>query len=103
MPNQEKSFTVQVESDLEELIPGFMKNRYLDVEKIENLLQKEDFDAIELVGHTMKGNGAGYGFEEISEFGKAIEEAATEKQSLVIRKLLTDLSSYLDHIDIEYV
>ncbi len=103
MPNQKESNIVQVESELEELIPGFIKNRYHDIEKIESFLRQEDFEGIKLIGHTMKGNGAGYGFNEISEFGKSIEAAAKEKQIPVIQKLLSDLAAYLDHVTIEYI
>ncbi|MBU2512572.1 Hpt domain-containing protein [bacterium] len=103
MSKQNESHIVQVESELEDLIPGFIKNRYHDIEKIEGFLQQEDFEAITLIGHTMKGNGAGYGFIEISEFGKSIETAAKEKELPVIRKLLSDLAVYLDHVTVEYI
>ncbi len=94
---------VQVESELEELIPGFIKNRHKDIEKIERMLLDEDFEAIKLVGHTMKGNGTGYGFKEISELGESIEKAAREKQIKEIRRLIGELNLYLENVVIEYI
>ncbi len=103
MSNQNLNYTVQVESELEELIPGFLKNRLSDIQKITDSLQKSDFDAIKLIGHTMKGNGAGYGFNRISELGKSIESAAKEKHIAAIQELLNELSVYIDRVQIEYV
>lgn len=103
MLNNTKNYRVQVESELEELIPGFMKNRHNDVDKIRGMLADEDFEAIKLLGHTMKGNGAGYGFERISELGKLIEATACEKKVGEIEKLVCDLSDFLQNVEIEYV
>ena len=103
MSEETTKLTVQVESELEELIPGFIRNRFNDVAKIEEHLQEDDFESIKQIGHTMKGNGAGYGFEEISEIGKQIESAAGEQKSEEVRDLISRLSSYLNQVSIEYI
>ncbi len=93
---------VFIDSDLEELIPGFLKGRRTDTETIRNSLETEDFETIQLLGHSMKGNGAGYGFDEISNIGKRVEMAAKEKNINEIRQCLLDLLTYLDDIDIVF-
>ncbi len=93
---------VLIDSDLEELIPGFLEGRRTDIETIRNSLEKGDFETIQLLGHSMKGNGSGYGFDEVSAIGKRTETAAVEGNSNEIKQCLLDLSTYLDNIDIVF-
>ncbi len=103
MSENKAKITVQVESELEELIPGFIRNRHHDISKIDEHLGKMDFDSIRQIGHTMKGNGAGYGFDEISEIGKEIESAADGHRSDDVKKLKDRLFIYLNQVIIEYI
>lgn len=94
---------VQIDAALQPLIPGFLNNRRRDIEKIRTLLTDKDYEPIGQIGHTMKGNGAGYGFERITEIGLAIEMAA---KNLTINELEThveELARFLDELEIEYV
>jgi len=50
----------------------------------------------------MKGSGAGYGFDTISEIGKSVEQAAKEKNSEEIQKQVKALSAYLDRVEVVY-
>ncbi|MFQ5863997.1 MAG: Hpt domain-containing protein [bacterium] len=93
---------VYVDSDLEDLIPGFLKNRYGDVEVIKKLLKEEDLAEIQRLGHSMKGSGGGYGFDEISEIGKGIEEAAKNCNTQEIEKLNNILAGYLSSVKVVY-
>ena len=63
---------VRIDPDLKDLIPGFLDNRAVDVAKMRDLLQRQDFAQIHLIGHSMKGAGGGYGFDRITEIGAAI-------------------------------
>jgi hypothetical protein len=47
-------------------------------------LEKQDFETIRILGHTMKGTGGGYGFDTISEMGRALEEAAKTQDTQAI-------------------
>ena len=98
-----KKIQVQIESDIKELIPGFLNNRRKDVEKIRQMLQENDLESIKLAGHTMKGNGAGFGFNRISELGKLIEDAAKANQTNEIVQWVDELSYYVENVDITYV
>ena len=50
----------------------------------------------------MKGSGGGYGFDGISDIGRAIEAAAKEESSDAISKELERLSFYLDNVEITH-
>ena len=60
---------VYVDSDLEDLVPEFLENRYEDIEKINECLDNEEIAEIQRLGHSMKGSGGGYGFHEITRLG----------------------------------
>lgn len=99
----EQKLRVQVDSDLEELIPGFLNNRQKDVSQIENLLNAGDFATIKRIGHTMKGACGGYGFDRLSEIGREIEKAAATEDKTEIQKYLREIVTYLKQVEIVYV
>lgn len=90
---------VNVDPDLEDLIPGFLNNRAKDVETIGALLEKGDLDAIRILGHSMKGAGGGYGFDMITEIGGKIEDASVAGDVAVIREANAELADYLARVE----
>lgn len=93
---------VSIDKDLEDLIPGYIKNRYKDIESINTAINTGDYETIRILGHSMKGSGGGYGFDEITTIGMQIEKAAKETNTDDIKYWLEKLSHYLKHIDITY-
>jgi HPt (histidine-containing phosphotransfer) domain-containing protein len=94
--------TVMVESDLEDLVPGFLENRRKDVTRIEALLVGRDFDALRKIGHSLKGVGGGYGFDPITDLGATIEKAALQGDDATIRDACRRLADYLDRVDVVF-
>ncbi len=94
--------TVHIDAELEELIPGFLEGRKKDIDTLQEALEKEDYPAIQLLGHTLKGNGAGYGFDGISDIGRALEMAAKDQDMVALIKQTEALSIYLQSIKIVY-
>jgi HPt (histidine-containing phosphotransfer) domain-containing protein len=94
--------TVIVDRDLEDLIPGFISNRRRDTERIEAALEQGDFDAIRIVGHSMKGSGGGYGFDAITDLGARIEKAALDLDSGAIAAVNRELRDYLQLVNVEF-
>jgi HPt (histidine-containing phosphotransfer) domain-containing protein len=94
---------VQVDADLEVLIPGFLCNKQKDIEAIREALSRGDFEAIRIVGHSMKGSGSGYGFPYITELGYSIESHSLNQAAHEIRELTDQLERYLNNIEIEYI
>lgn len=93
---------VQIKSDVAELVPVFLETRKKDIIKLMEALNQGDFEAIRRLGHDMKGAGGGYGFDYVSEIGKAIEEAAKAKDSKETMRWIGELASYLDNVEIIY-
>jgi HPt (histidine-containing phosphotransfer) domain-containing protein len=99
----DEKIVVNVDSDIEDLIPGFLENRQQDIKSIYDALEKEDYETIRILGHSMKGAGGGYGFDEITDIGRSIEESAEGKNQEEIKKWVINLSNYLDRVEIVYV
>jgi len=99
---QNEKIIVHVDEDIADLIPGFLKNRRRDVETLKEALQNNDYESIQILGHSMKGVGGGYGFDAITDIGMSLEQAAKEKETREIRKQAEALSNYLERVEMRY-
>lgn len=93
---------VRVDPDLEDLVPGFLDNRRKDVSRLEALGAAGDFDGIKRIGHSMKGVGGGYGFDEITNIGAAVEAAAAGGDAAAVAAACARLRDYLERVDVVY-
>ena len=93
---------VVVDIGIEDLIPGYLVNRQEDIESILGSLVKEDYEAVQILGHSMKGSGGGYGFDGISDIGQTLELAAKEKDAGTIKRTVSELANYLEQVDIVF-
>ena len=89
---------VQIDPEIEEIVPIFLQNRLDDVGSINEALQQGDFETIRILGHSMKGAGGGYGFDSITEVGQYLEQAAKEKNFKMVRKQVEYLAAYLERV-----
>lgn len=92
-----------VDEDLKELIPGFLEHRQEDISLLYKYIDSKDFQSIKILGHSMKGFGAGYGFHKISEIGAVLERAAIEGNSSMIEEQIIRMKEYLDNIKIQFI
>ena len=95
-------FVAYVDSDLTGLIPGFLENRRKDARAIMGGVEQKDFEIIRDLGHDMKGTGGGYGFDAITDIGRALEQAAKDENPTEILKLAKELATYLERVQIVY-
>ena len=94
--------TVSIDPDLEELVPGFLENRRKDAVSLARAAKAGDVKTVRLLGHRMKGDGGGYGFQEISEIGEALEQAASRHDWKVIVQKTEALTAFLAQVDVVY-
>lgn len=90
---------VPIDPDLEDLVPGFLANRQRDVVTLRTLVAHEDYAAVRIIGHSMKGAGGGYGFDPITDFGSIIEEAALKGDGATVLAAVTELADYLARVE----
>jgi HPt (histidine-containing phosphotransfer) domain-containing protein len=60
-----------------QLVDDYLKRRWIDLDYCKNALMQKDYPSLKQVGHRLKGNGAMFGFPEISSIGKDLEREAT--------------------------
>lgn len=93
---------VEIDRDLEELIPSYLANRQRDIRDAHEALQKMDFETITRLGHTLKGSGGGYGFDFISALGANLEQSGKDRALEDIKKQVAELTDYLDRLRVIY-
>jgi len=93
---------VEIDPDLEAIVPGFLDNRRRDVSTIESSLKQGDFDTVRLLGHRMKGDGGGYGFDQISTIGHHLEQAALTRDRITLKNQQEQLRDFLARVTVVY-
>jgi signal transduction histidine kinase/DNA-binding response OmpR family regulator len=91
-----------LDQDFAGFIPKFLEDVHESIRFMAEALGKNDYEFILKTSHRIKGAGGGYGLNPVSEFSRAIETAAREKNKTEIRKQLKKLTRYLQHIKITY-
>lgn len=94
---------VLLDADLEELIPGYLEDRREDTGTVMKCLEQGDYQTIRILGHDLKGTGGGYGFDAITLIGNSLEQAAKDQNQDEVRKLVQDLTAFLDRVEIVYM
>lgn len=92
-----------IDSEYQELIPGFMENKRKEVDSIRSLCVQKDFGKLAFMGHRIKGSAENYGFRYIADFGRLLEFYAGAEDLGAIEGMLNSLVAYLDTVEIQYV
>jgi HPt (histidine-containing phosphotransfer) domain-containing protein len=100
--NAEDVITVFIDPGLKEIVPRFLENRQRDVQALESALQQNNLAQIRMLGHRMKGDGGGYGFDAISMMGDALEQAAAREDRDAIRRHTAELIDFLARVSVVY-
>jgi len=91
---------VRPDAGLQHLIPQFLEDMRGYDREMRAALDRGDFDTIHRLGHGIKGCGGSYGFPELSECGRLIEEGAKKKDAGEIRRRLDEFSNYVQDVEI---
>ncbi len=100
--NAENVITVHIDQGLEELVPGFLENRRGDVQILKTALEQNNLAQIRIIGHRLKGDGGGYGFDAISMVGAGLEQAAAREDLDAIRRHTAELDEFLARVTVVY-
>ena len=99
---QGEKVIVKVDAEIEDIVPIFLEKLLEEIETALDSLQQDDYETIQIWGHTLKGAGSGYGFDTISDIGKSLEQAAKTRDSENVRNLVDQLSSYVERVEVVY-
>jgi HPt (histidine-containing phosphotransfer) domain-containing protein len=100
--NAENGIILYIDQGLAEIVPGFLENRRRDVQTLEIALQENNLAQIHIIGHRMRGDGGGYGFDAISTIGAALEQAAAREDRDAIRRRIAELIDFLARVTVVY-
>ena len=98
----EANYKVKVARDLEDLIPVFMSNRRKELETLRVALAAADFEQLRQLGHRMKGVGNSYGFAQVSDFGKYVEDGARSGDRALLESTIVRYTEFLSKVQITY-
>ena len=91
---------VEIDPEISELIPDFLQHKRDDLSLLIGALERGDFDALRSIGHRMKGEGAGFGFQAMSDIGLVLEEAGRTRDLKLAQEQVWALSRYLDQVEV---
>ena len=94
---------VQVDSELKEILPTFLKNRENDCHQLKELIEAGNLAGVKKIGHKVSGSSGGYGFKELGEIAKNIELAAESGDQEKASKLIESFVNYVQTIEVEYI
>ena len=89
---------IEAPEGLEELVPDFLAARRKELPRLQELAYQREFESIRILAHNLKGNGAAYGFTQLTEIGAAMERSAKESSADLIGRQLEELSDYLARV-----
>ena len=93
---------VEISRDLEDIAPIFLENKRKDLRTLRIAVGTQDFVTLQTLGHRMKGDGGGYGFDQISEIGARLEIAAKQENRPEAEHCVAELEDFLKRVSVHY-
>lgn len=93
---------VMVDKALEDLMVGFIYNRISDLCNIEAAVEKGDWAEAKRYAHTIIGVAGSYGFNQLGEYARSIEEWIEIQARDEILETVCFLKDYLGLVTIIY-
>jgi HPt (histidine-containing phosphotransfer) domain-containing protein len=94
---------VEVDGDLEEIVPGYLDHRRAELPLLLTALAGGDWETLRRLAHDLKGTGGGYGFDILSDLGRALEQAAKSADTAAAQPLLKQIDDFLRRVRVVYV
>ena len=87
----------EIEKELEKLKRPYLESVHQRRQRMQQAVEKGDFETVQRLAHNLKGSGSSYGFDDVSELGAELEKAATERKADQVRTLLERLDARVKH------
>jgi len=102
-PRRDEEPEVELERGMQPLVEEYLIEVRESIAAIRRALMDNDMETVRVTGHSLKGSGGGYGFHEISVYGRALEEAGAAGSASRVRIPLADLERYVQAVRIRYI
>ena len=93
------SIVLRVKSKSADRISAYLQNCKQNVIVMRDALDRVDFETVTSLGHQMRGSGAMFGFQAITDIGAALQQAAESADTDASRMWVGELSNYLDGVE----
>jgi HPt (histidine-containing phosphotransfer) domain-containing protein len=84
--------------DVGPLLPAFVGRLPAQVRALRDALARDDPGALRQLAHQLKGNGKTYGFDDISDRARALEQALDGNVGDVA-PYVNDLAAYIENVE----
>ncbi|MGE4498277.1 MAG: ATP-binding protein [Deferribacterales bacterium] len=91
---EQEDLKINIDPDLADLVPSYINRKTEEIAEIRKAAENGDFEKAGLIAHSIKGTGASYGFELITELGKAIEQSAAQGDKNSVMRNISRLEDY---------
>jgi CheY-like chemotaxis protein len=91
---------IEIPPGLEKLAPSYLAGRRKESSELIDLLAGADFKRLSVLGHNLKGTAGNYGFPDLARMGAALEQSAKEMDCGTLRIQMTEVSKYLDRVQL---
>lgn len=88
----------RIDPDVRALLGRYLNNRHEDVVALRKALQNHDFSVVSFLGHRMKGTGAGYGLERVTELGAKLDRAGKAADLDAAGSAVEELETFIQQI-----
>jgi len=93
---------VVVDPELKPIMGRYMEIRRREQDQLEAALAGRDPEGVRLLGHKLKGTGASYGFDHLTEWGAAIELAGRDGDLDRAAEVAAEVRRFINNVDIVY-
>ena len=97
------AYKVEIDQDLEPLIPTFLSNLQQDVNKVKEAIQNKESEPLCQIGHKGKGASGSYGFELLEKLFLELETFGKNSDFELAQQKIDEIDIYLSSVEIKYV
>ena len=97
-----RNYVVRVDVEIADLIPKFLLQMQEASRAMRESAARGDLPAVLGLAHQITGVGGSYGFHEITHLGRAIEETIKKADRAAVTRLIAELDTYLQSVDVIY-
>lgn len=94
---------VCVDQILEPLLPGFIQNRWKDLDLLKKYLHESDYISIDNLIHKLQGTAGTFGFNELVDLAKNLNLAIKLNDLTKIESILSEYEFFMKHFKIKII
>ncbi|WED22883.1 ATP-binding protein [Vibrio sp. JC009] len=101
--NSSELYLVEVDEDLQELIPEFIEELEQEMYSMGMALEKENFEDLRRLAHGYKGACSNYGIQELAAIYFELESASQEQDKSRCHSVWSKARNYISRMEFRYV